>query len=90
MRKLAKLMEEMIARAPDQWVALQPAWDRDYTGLADADSGTKPAGLEPTPPATTSDGARDGSAAAPMIAAGQGSAPDPELSPATEREKAGS
>lgn len=32
-RKLVQVLEEMIRRAPDQWVVLQRVWDKDYTGL---------------------------------------------------------
>jgi KDO2-lipid IV(A) lauroyltransferase len=31
LRKAAQCLEEMILRAPDQWVVLQKIWDRDYT-----------------------------------------------------------
>ncbi|HUP27385.1 MAG TPA: lysophospholipid acyltransferase family protein [Chloroflexia bacterium] len=37
MRRVAQVLEEMISRAPDQWVVLQRIWDREYTdeeGLA--------------------------------------------------------
>jgi len=33
LRKITCLFEEMILKAPDQWVVLQRVWDREYTGV---------------------------------------------------------
>ncbi len=33
LRRVTQLIEEMILKAPDQWVVLQRVWDRDYTGV---------------------------------------------------------
>ena len=38
LRKIARLMEEMILQAPDQWVVLQRIWPKDYT---ESDEGRK-------------------------------------------------
>ena len=31
-RRLARVLEEMIARAPEQWHVLQPVWPSDRAG----------------------------------------------------------
>lgn len=35
LRKAAQTLEEMILKAPDQWVVLQRVWDKDYTLLTE-------------------------------------------------------
>ena len=43
MRRVAEVLEQMISRAPDQWVVLQRVWDREYTdekGLGNRDPGS--------------------------------------------------
>lgn len=47
-RKLVKVLEDMIRRAPDQWVVLQRVWDKDYTAM-ESDTST------PTSAGTPSD-----------------------------------
>ncbi|HEX8221100.1 MAG TPA: lysophospholipid acyltransferase family protein [Chloroflexia bacterium] len=45
MRKLVRVLEDFVRRAPDQWVVLQRVWDKDYTAPRD----DNPAGAD-TPP----------------------------------------
>ncbi|MDQ3928994.1 MAG: lipid A biosynthesis acyltransferase [Chloroflexota bacterium] len=47
MRKMARVLEDLIRKTPDQWVVLQRIWDKDYTGMEGSDS--TPAS-EGTPP----------------------------------------
>jgi hypothetical protein len=43
MRRIAEVLEQMISRAPDQWVVLQRVWDREYTD--EKGSGVRDQGL---------------------------------------------
>jgi KDO2-lipid IV(A) lauroyltransferase len=47
MRKMVRVLEDFVRRAPDQWVVLQRVWDKDYTGTGDGKSA--PANAD-TPP----------------------------------------
>lgn len=49
MRKLVRVLEDLVRKAPDQWVVLQRVWDKDYTGVEGGDS--SPAAAD-TPPQT--------------------------------------
>jgi KDO2-lipid IV(A) lauroyltransferase len=47
MRKMVRVLEDFVRRAPDQWVVLQRVWDKDYTGTRDGDPA--PAGANAPP-----------------------------------------
>jgi KDO2-lipid IV(A) lauroyltransferase len=38
MRKLVRVLEDFVRKAPDQWVVLQRVWDKDYTGIEGGDT----------------------------------------------------
>ncbi len=46
LRRVTQLIEEMILKAPDQWVVLQKVWHHDYTGTEAAEQSPESAPLE--------------------------------------------
>ncbi len=47
MRKLVRVLEDLVRKAPDQWVVLQRVWDKDYTGNEGGDSAPADADTPP-------------------------------------------